>query len=143
VGASQTGWSTTIPQHSGNEAAELSSLIGAIYDAALDPALWNNVLEKSCGFFDCYGGAVDFLQNVNFMQHWGFDRATGKSTWSGSDATPARTAADFANLSFSDTISNFENAKGGSAGDSIYGSGAANRLEGGGGGDNLFGYGGN
>jgi DNA-binding CsgD family transcriptional regulator len=64
-----------MPQHSGNEAAELSSLIGTIYDAALDPALWNNVLEKSCGFFDCYGGvigAVDFLENVNFMEHWGY-----------------------------------------------------------------------
>jgi hypothetical protein len=32
------------------EAEQISSLIGEIYDAALDPALWLTVQEKVCAF---------------------------------------------------------------------------------------------
>jgi Ca2+-binding RTX toxin-like protein len=42
-----------------------------------------------------------------------------------------------------DTISGFEDARGGAAGDVIYGSAANNFLNGNGGGDNLLGFGGN
>lgn len=42
-----------------------------------------------------------------------------------------------------DTITGFENAKGGSAADLIYGSAVANDIRGGGGGDIIFGYAGN
>jgi DNA-binding winged helix-turn-helix (wHTH) protein len=38
------------PEHQRADDVELSALIGDIYDAALDPALWGNVLEKSSRF---------------------------------------------------------------------------------------------
>jgi len=41
-----------------DEAKELSDLIGDIYDAALDRALWPTVLEKTCGFV---GGATSAI----------------------------------------------------------------------------------
>jgi hypothetical protein len=37
-------------QTSESEAAQLSSLVGGVYDAALDPALWPNVLAQSARF---------------------------------------------------------------------------------------------
>jgi len=33
-----------------DEMAQVSNLIGDIYDASLDPALWPSVLEKTCGY---------------------------------------------------------------------------------------------
>jgi hypothetical protein len=33
-----------------SEASTLSELIGDIYDAALDPSLWLQALERSCAF---------------------------------------------------------------------------------------------
>ena len=60
---------------------------------------------------------------------------------------PANTAvgADVADAAhvLNDTITNFENAKGGAGVDAIYGSAAANTLDSGGGGGIMFGFGGN
>jgi hypothetical protein len=33
-----------------SEAAELSAVIGDIYDAAIDPALWQQALGRVCAF---------------------------------------------------------------------------------------------
>jgi hypothetical protein len=35
-----------------DETAQLSYLIGNIYDAALDPKLWPSVLEITCGYIE-------------------------------------------------------------------------------------------
>jgi DNA-binding CsgD family transcriptional regulator len=60
-----------------DETEQVSDLIGDIYDAALDPALWPLVLEKSCGFVD---GACAALVSQNpvagagqFYFSWGLD----------------------------------------------------------------------
>jgi hypothetical protein len=59
-----------------DEAEALSALIGTIYDAALDPALWQDVIAGVCRFLDCrYGaiGALDILHSdVNFSATWGY-----------------------------------------------------------------------
>jgi hypothetical protein len=41
-----------------SEAAELSELIGIIYDAALDPAVWPRALERTCLFVGGSSGAL-------------------------------------------------------------------------------------
>jgi DNA-binding CsgD family transcriptional regulator len=55
-------------------------VIGAAYDAALDPELWPAALREACRFLDCaYGalGSVDFLRNdVNFIVQWGYSAET-------------------------------------------------------------------
>jgi DNA-binding CsgD family transcriptional regulator len=60
-----------------DEVAQLSSLIGDIYDAALDPDRWEHVLENTCKFVDgMLGGlgSIDRLSNrVNISKHWGYD----------------------------------------------------------------------
>jgi DNA-binding CsgD family transcriptional regulator len=43
-----------------SEAEQLSSLIGNIYDAALDPALWPDVLAQSARFVDGFSAALVF-----------------------------------------------------------------------------------
>jgi DNA-binding CsgD family transcriptional regulator len=60
-----------------DEIEQVSDLIGDIYDAALDPALWPVVLEKSCGFVR---GACAALVSQNpvigagqFYFSWGLD----------------------------------------------------------------------
>lgn len=60
-----------------DEAQRLSALIGDIYDAALDPALWPAVLEASAGFV---GGAASalFMKDLIRKTHntiftWGYD----------------------------------------------------------------------
>jgi hypothetical protein len=40
------------------EAARLSNLIGDIYDAALEPALWTGVLEKAASFVGGSGATI-------------------------------------------------------------------------------------
>jgi len=60
-----------------DEAAEMSELIGDIYDASLDPDLWDKVLERaatflktataSIGSFDC------MHQHLNLNKAWGYD----------------------------------------------------------------------
>ena len=37
-----------------DEVSELSHLIGGIYDASLDPALWPSVLEEIAGFLTVF-----------------------------------------------------------------------------------------
>src|SRR5262245_43871988 len=44
---------------------QLSHLIGDIYDAALDPALWVSVLETTCRYL---GGATSALQSHDVLQ---------------------------------------------------------------------------
>ena len=41
-----------------NEIEQASKLIGDIYDAALDPALWGNVLEQTCQFVNGYDAGL-------------------------------------------------------------------------------------
>ena len=62
---------------SDDEAAEVSSLIGDIYDAALDPALWVRVLDKTSSYVQGMTAAVmaqDAAQgNAQFYFEWGND----------------------------------------------------------------------
>jgi DNA-binding CsgD family transcriptional regulator len=65
-----------------NEAEQVSSLIGGIYDAALDPELWPNVLEQGCRFVR---GAASNLYSEdsaartgNIHYTWGVDRHYGR-----------------------------------------------------------------
>ena len=48
-----------------SESEIVSHLIGDIYDAALDPGLWVNTLEKSCNFV---GGVAAALQSHDVLQ---------------------------------------------------------------------------
>ena len=48
-----------------DEAARVSSLIGDIYDAALDPGLWVGVLEQTCGYVV---GIASTLQSHDISQ---------------------------------------------------------------------------
>ena len=55
----------------------LSSLIGDIYDAALDPDRWEYVLERTCtflnGMFAGIGSFSRFDNKVNISKTWGYD----------------------------------------------------------------------
>ena len=59
------------------DAARLSSLIGDIYDAALDPGLWPAVLEKTAGFVgggSCNLSSTDTgLSDFDMHVDWGSD----------------------------------------------------------------------
>lgn len=65
------------------EAEALSSVIGAAYDAALDPGLWPEALGEACRFLDCaYGalGSADLLRNdLNFVVQSGYSAGTWDS----------------------------------------------------------------
>jgi DNA-binding CsgD family transcriptional regulator len=60
-----------------DEAGHLSQVIGHIYDAALDPALWLDVLAHAATFCNTATatiGSFDFVQQkANFAKHWGYD----------------------------------------------------------------------
>ena len=65
-----------------SEAEQVSSLIGDLYDAALDPELWPQVLEKACRFIR---GAASNLYSEdsaaktgNIHYTWGVDRHYGR-----------------------------------------------------------------
>jgi DNA-binding CsgD family transcriptional regulator len=65
-----------------SEAEQISSLIGDLYDAALDPDLWPQVLEKACGYVR---GAASNLYSEdsaaktgNIHYTWGVDRHYGR-----------------------------------------------------------------
>jgi len=45
----------------------LSQLIGQIYDAALDPALWPGVMERICGFVG--GSIANLYAAMNDLRH--------------------------------------------------------------------------
>jgi DNA-binding CsgD family transcriptional regulator len=59
------------------EAEQLSDLIGAIYDASLDPVLWLPVLEQTSRFINSATatiGSRDMLQkHTSFSKAWGYD----------------------------------------------------------------------
>lgn len=58
-------------------AVKISSLIGQIYDAALDPTLWPRVLETSAGFVGGTASALFLKDSVrkthNTIHVWGYD----------------------------------------------------------------------
>jgi DNA-binding CsgD family transcriptional regulator/PAS domain-containing protein len=60
-----------------DETERLSGLIGDIYDAALDPALWPKVLEDTCGFIEGLWCALLVQDSVQmkhtFLIEWGAD----------------------------------------------------------------------
>jgi DNA-binding CsgD family transcriptional regulator len=64
----------------GDETGALSAVIGAAYDAALDPGHWPAAVSEACRFLDCaYGalGSADLLRNdVNFIVQWGYSPET-------------------------------------------------------------------
>jgi hypothetical protein len=59
------------------EAEQLSDLIGAIYDASLNPELWLPVLEQTSRFINSATatiGSRDMLQkHTSFSKAWGYD----------------------------------------------------------------------
>jgi DNA-binding CsgD family transcriptional regulator len=64
-----------------NEAIKVSSLIGDIYDAALDPKLWSSVLERMCRFVGGVASTVyseDSATKTGKSHYtWGVDRRYG------------------------------------------------------------------
>jgi DNA-binding CsgD family transcriptional regulator len=60
-----------------DEAAQLSALIGVVYDAAIDSGRWPDALAEACRFLNCaYGvvGAADLLhREANFIVQWGYE----------------------------------------------------------------------
>jgi DNA-binding CsgD family transcriptional regulator len=60
-----------------DEAAQVSNLIGDIYDAALDPALWPSVLQGYAGFVGGVASALFMKDSVrkthNVVYTWGYD----------------------------------------------------------------------
>jgi hypothetical protein len=74
------GWVRWIGAGSMREAEELSQVIGDIYDASLDPALWPNAIESICGYV---GAASASLHSQDSIM-----RATDALFWWG-DASSA------------------------------------------------------
>jgi DNA-binding CsgD family transcriptional regulator len=60
-----------------DEAEQVSQLIGDIYDAALDPALWPHVLEHTCSYVEGVAAAImshdSAHKNAQFYFSWGDD----------------------------------------------------------------------
>jgi DNA-binding CsgD family transcriptional regulator len=60
-----------------DETQQLSTLIGDVYDAALDPALWPQVLEGSAGFVGGVASALFLKDSIrkthNTIHAWGYD----------------------------------------------------------------------
>jgi DNA-binding CsgD family transcriptional regulator/PAS domain-containing protein len=60
-----------------DEAAQVSHLIGDIYDAALDPERWDDVLNRACGFLDATAGMLASFDaaehKLNMNKFWGYD----------------------------------------------------------------------
>jgi DNA-binding CsgD family transcriptional regulator len=58
-----------------DEAQQVSQLVGDIYDAALDPALWPHVLEQTCGYVEGVAAAImshdSAHKNSQFYFSWG------------------------------------------------------------------------
>jgi Ca2+-binding RTX toxin-like protein len=88
--------------------------------------------------YDVSGGGGNHLINLDTVAH----DLTPISPGAGLQAANTATGTDISGTA-KDTITGFENAKGGAGFDVIYGSAAANTLSGGDGGDGLFGFGGN
>ena len=60
-----------------SEASEISALLGTVYDASLDSALWPLALERAAHFLRCKGGmigAYDVLQKGSDVRAvWGYE----------------------------------------------------------------------
>ena len=60
-----------------SDAAELSNLLGTVYDASLDRTLWPSAIEQACTFLRCMAGAIgayDILQKEAAMRFtWGYE----------------------------------------------------------------------
>jgi DNA-binding CsgD family transcriptional regulator len=61
------------------EAEELSHVIGDVYDASLDPALWPNAIESICGFVGAASASLHSQDSVS--------RATDALFWWGREAS--------------------------------------------------------
>jgi DNA-binding CsgD family transcriptional regulator len=63
-------------QRSLDETAQLSALIGVVYDAAIDSARWPDAIAEACRFLNCAAGVVggaDLLNHeANFAIQWGY-----------------------------------------------------------------------
>lgn len=59
-----------------DETAQLSALIGVVYDAAIDSARWPDAIAEACRFLNCacgvVGGADLLHQEANFAIQWGY-----------------------------------------------------------------------
>jgi DNA-binding CsgD family transcriptional regulator len=59
------------------EAEWVSYLIGRIYDAALDPERWTDVVGEGCAFLNAMAGSIgvaDFVRSdLNLMKTWGYE----------------------------------------------------------------------
>ena len=60
-----------------SEAEELSALIGTVYDAALEPAVWPAAVEQASKFVGCSAGVVGAADtttiSLNMMIPWGYE----------------------------------------------------------------------
>ena len=93
--------------------------------------------------YDASGAAASLIINLDTVTH---DLAAFGLPGAATQLKNTATGADVAGgAGTKDTVTNFENAKGGSGGggDTIYGSSGANVLEGNGGNDSMLGFGGN
>ena len=55
----------------------LSAVIGEVYDASLDPALWSHVLERVCAYIGSSAASFHFqdaiTKNIDIYCYWGID----------------------------------------------------------------------
>ncbi|MCE3256443.1 MAG: hypothetical protein K0Q64_526, partial [Nitrobacter vulgaris] len=65
------------PMHADTSPSQLSSVIGKIYDSAVEPALWPEAIEACCGLIGATLGSVSLYdlenQKKNFTARWGGD----------------------------------------------------------------------
>src|SRR5687768_12775347 len=59
------------------DSTQLSTVIGKIYDSAVDPALWPPAIEAMCGLIGATHGSVSVLdfrqQTIRLATQWGLD----------------------------------------------------------------------
>ena len=62
-----------------DETKQLLELVGSVYDASLDPALWDDVLGRTAAYLNSATatiGSFDVVhRNTNFSKAWGYDPA--------------------------------------------------------------------
>jgi DNA-binding CsgD family transcriptional regulator len=59
--------------------AELSDVVGTIYDCALDPAVWPDAIREVCRVANFIAGLIDVTdlssRSIRLQQYWNYDRA--------------------------------------------------------------------